>query len=99
MTPVIHRRSTIPAGAFMSDEQLSGADPSVPAPPAEPIQSRFLFVDVAARRANQLKRGARPRLGHPEHDRVPHKLERVAMEEVRQRLVHYRLPELPSSPL
>ena len=69
----------------------------VPAAPAEPIYSRFLFVDVAARRANQLKRGARIRLSHADHDRVPPKLERVAMEEVRNGLVHYQLPDLPTS--
>ena len=76
---------------------LAALDESeAPLPPAEPIQSRFLFVDVAARRANQLKRGARVRIGHgehAEHERVQHKLERIAMEEVRQGLVHYQLPE------
>jgi DNA-directed RNA polymerase omega subunit len=55
------------------------------------ITSRFLFVDVAAQRAKQLRRGALPRL-----DRAagagPHKLERVAMEEVRTGLVDYTLP-------
>lgn len=67
-----------------------------------PIESRFLFVDIAAMRAKQLRRGARPRLGPaPEDDPAafkmsqPHKLERVAMEEVRQRLVQYTLPEAP----
>ncbi|MBA2604983.1 MAG: DNA-directed RNA polymerase subunit omega [Acidobacteria bacterium] len=54
------------------------------------ITSRFLFVDVAAQRAKQLRRGALPRL-----ERVasaPHKLERVAMEEVRQGVIQYQLP-------
>ena len=74
----------------MSDEVRSAEEPETP---AAPIQSRFLFVDVAARRATQLKRGARVRIAHGgEHDRVPHKLERVAMEEVRRGLVHYQLP-------
>ena len=39
--------------------------PPVPAGPATPVappQSRFLFVDVAAQRAKQLRRGALPRL-------------------------------------
>lgn len=64
-----------------------------PTPPAAPITSRFLFVDVAAQRAKQLRRGALPRV-----DRTltaapaPHKLERVAMEEVRTGLIHYSLP-------
>ena len=30
--------------------------------PAPPITSRFLFVDVAAQRAKQLRRGALPRI-------------------------------------
>ena len=71
---------------------------------AEPIESRFLFVDVAAQRAKQLRRGARPRLNTTETDPVtgwrpdqPHKLERVAMEEVKQGFILYTLPETPSS--
>ena len=62
--------------------------PSEPAEPAPPIDSRFLFVDVAALRAKQLKRGARARFNA---DR-PHKPERVAMEEVRRGLVYYEVP-------
>jgi len=58
---------------------------------AAPITSRFLFVDVAAQRAKQLRRGALPRLErHGGHN--PHKLERVAMEEVRTGLIDYSLP-------
>ncbi len=62
--------------------------PEAPAEPAPPIESRFLFVDVAALRAKQLRRGARPRI---EGDEVPmpHKAERLAMEEVRRGLVYY----------
>jgi len=71
--------------------------PDVPETPAPPIESRFLFVDVAALRAKQLRRGARPRLAilaNPEAvpPDSPHKAERIAMEEVRQGLVHYELP-------
>ena len=59
--------------------------------PSAPITSRFLFVDVAAQRAKQLRRGALPRLErHATHN--PHKLERVAMEEVRNGLIDYTLP-------
>ncbi|MBA2302506.1 MAG: DNA-directed RNA polymerase subunit omega [Acidobacteria bacterium] len=54
-----------------------------------PITSRFLFVDVAAQRAKQLRRGALPRL---ESGTGPHKLERIAMEEVRTGLIDYSLP-------
>jgi DNA-directed RNA polymerase subunit K/omega len=56
----------------------------------EPITSRFLFVDVAAQRAKQLRRGALPRLQR--HGSGPSKLERVAMEEVRSGLIEYALP-------
>ena len=58
--------------------------------PARPIDSRFLFVDVAALRAKQLRRGARPRLSGDAPP--PHKAERVAMEEVRRGLVYYDVP-------
>ena len=69
-------------------------EPAEPLEPAPAIDSRFLFVDVAARRANQLRRGARIRL-RAEDGRLPHKLERAAMEEVRRQLVQYAVPELP----
>ena len=68
--------------------------PKVPVEPLPPIQSRFLFVDVAALRAKQLRRGARPRLG--EEAPVPYKAERVAMEEVKRGLVYYDVP--PAKP-
>jgi DNA-directed RNA polymerase omega subunit len=69
--------------------------PRIPAEPLAPIESRFLFVDVAALRAKQLRRGARPRLG----DQVvsPHKAERVAMEEVKRGLVYYDVPAKPAT--
>jgi DNA-directed RNA polymerase subunit K/omega len=80
------------------------APPEAPLERAEAIESRFLFVDVAAQRAKQLRRGARPRLATPEVETSegwrpdqPHKLERVAMEEVKQRLVLYTLPDPPST--
>jgi DNA-directed RNA polymerase omega subunit len=70
-----------------------------PAPVAQlkapPIESRFLFVDVAAMRAKQLRRGALARLSDEdgvEHRAAPHKAERVAMEEVRRGLVLYEVP-------
>jgi DNA-directed RNA polymerase subunit K/omega len=66
--------------------------------PAPPVSNRFLFVDIAALRAKQLRRGARPRLDYSIHDihPQPHKAERVAMEEVRRRLVQFDLP--PAKP-
>lgn len=67
------------------------AHPRVP-----PIDSRFLFVDVASLRAKQLRRGARPRLDADNDDTeqgLPRtqmfKPERIAMEEVRRGLVPY----------
>jgi DNA-directed RNA polymerase subunit K/omega len=71
-------------------------------PKMAPIESRFLFVDVAAMRAKQLRRGALVRLSdddeHYQPNRpVPHKPERVAMEEVRRGLVPYEVPE-PKKP-
>ncbi len=75
--------------------------PKVPDSPVEPITSRFLFVDVAAMRAKQLRRGALPRFGQPEesstHRQEWHKAERVAMEEVRRGLVQYEVPDPPRS--
>jgi len=64
------------------------AAPELPTEPAPPIESRFLFVDVAGLRAKQLRRGARPRLGE-EGPSAFFKPERVAMEEVRRGLVSY----------
>ena len=58
----------------------------------EPPASRFLFVDVAAMRAKQLRRGALARLGTNEGHH-PLKAERIAMEETRRGLVSYDLPE------
>ncbi len=59
---------------------------------ATPITSRFLFVDIAAQRAKQLRRGALPRIDRLAAGHTPHKLERVAMEEVRNGLIQYTLP-------
>jgi DNA-directed RNA polymerase subunit K/omega len=64
----------------------------LPTEPVPPITSRFLFVDVAALRAKQLRRGARPRFGDSDSQPAAHKAERVAMEEVRRGLVYYDVP-------
>ncbi|MSO56039.1 MAG: DNA-directed RNA polymerase subunit omega [Acidobacteria bacterium] len=67
------------------------------AEPAPFIHNRFLFVDIAAQRARQLRRGARPRLDHaPDHHPLLHKAERVAMEEVRRQKVYFDLPPAKS---
>ena len=75
--------------------------PAEPRPKAPPIDSRFLFVDVAAMRAKQLRRGATPRLSDEDdafdvNRPTPRKAERVAMEEVRRGLVLYDVP--PAKP-
>lgn len=89
----------------MSDAEIPQADPAaeLPAdeapiihPKAAPIESRFLYVDVAALRAKQLRRGARPRLDQAEEPLPPVKVvkaERVAMEEVKNNLVQWNLPD------
>ena len=91
----------------MSEAEIPQVEPvaETPGTPAEeaplviekanPIESRFLYVDVAALRAKQLRRGARARLDHAE---VPVttkliKAERVAMEEVKNNLVLWNLPD------
>ena len=58
--------------------------PPAPRPRAVPIESRFLFVDVAAMRAKQLRRGAIVRLDELLEEgevarALPHKAERIAM--------------------
>jgi len=77
------------------DEQADTEAP-VDRPKGAPIESRFLFVDVAALRAKQLRRGATVRLDtlleDPAMARAV-KPERLAMEEVRQDLVPWSLPD------
>lgn len=69
-----------------------------PRPKAAPIESRFLFVDVAALRAKQLRRGAILRLEDDDQRVRPFKFERLAMEEVRRGLVLYDVPPAPVEP-
>ena len=97
----------------MSDLTAQNAQPDVTTESEErhhgqPIESRFLFVDVAALRAKQLRRGAKSRIEQPAEAEVPVqpvaatpgaptvrkiKAERVAMQEVRQHLVEWQLPD------
>jgi DNA-directed RNA polymerase subunit K/omega len=75
-------------------EELQTQEPLEPAPV---VSNRFLFVDIAALRAKQLRRGARPRIDQTlDHHPLPHKAERVAMEEVRRQKVPFDLP--PAKP-
>ncbi len=84
----------------MTDQNVATEQPSDarPKPSLSPLQSRFLFVDIAALRAKQLRRGATPRLPKgPEGEPVPtapRKPERIAMEEVRNGLITFDLPDL-----
>ena len=78
---------------------LPVAMPRTPVEPAPLITNRFLFVDVAAQRAKQLRRGALPRLAQLRPDpntgeRPPAtlRLERIAMEEVEAGLIEYDVP-------
>ena len=73
------------------DQSEAGA-PLLPTEPVPPIHSRFLFVDVAALRAKQLRKGARLRILSDDGP-LPKKAERLAMEEVRRGLVYYDVPE------
>lgn len=91
------------------EPQVEGASAEAAAPttpqPVAPPQSRFLFVNVAAQRAKQLRRGALPKLpelrSDPASGTAPlnshRKPERVAVEEVARGLIPYTLPEPPSS--
>ena len=86
------------------DESPTEVDVQPPRAKAAPIDSRFLFVDVAAMRAKQLRRGALVRLSdedeqHDPHKSAPRKAERIAMEEVRRGLVLYEVPAPKTPPV
>ncbi len=81
-------------------DAAEAAEPAAPRERMPPVESRFLYVDVAARRAKQLRRGALPRLAalapDPETGERPPaavKLERIAMAEVDEGLIVYELPD------
>ena len=75
--------------------QTAAEEPQGPREPAPPIESRFLYVDVSALRAKQLRRGAKPRLSdaHDAEHHRPTKAERIAMQEVKNGLVEWDLPD------
>ena len=79
----------------MSENEIptepQGETAVVERPQGRPIESRFLYVDVAAARAKQLRKGATVRLDANAPRAT--KPERLAMEEVNQRLVEWDLPE------
>jgi DNA-directed RNA polymerase subunit K/omega len=76
---------------IVTDASVEPAPGPVERPQGRVIESRFLYVDVAAARAKQLRKGATVRLdaGAPRAT----KPERLAMEEVNQRLVEWDLPD------
>jgi len=86
----------IPQAGSPAADAPATEDAPIIHPKAAPIESRFLYVDVAALRAKQLRRGARPRLDQVDES-IPVskavKAERVAMEEVKQDLVQWHLPD------
>jgi DNA-directed RNA polymerase subunit K/omega len=89
----------------LTPDNQPGPTPEPPTPfeRVAPPESRFLFVDVAALRAKQLRRGARSRLdamAEPGAEPVvhPQKPERIAMEEVRQGLVPYDIVDIKAEP-
>ncbi|MGD9906706.1 MAG: DNA-directed RNA polymerase subunit omega [Vicinamibacterales bacterium] len=78
----------------MSENEIPtepAAETPVERPQGRPIESRFLYVDVAAARAKQLRKGATVRLESGTARAT--KPERLAMEEVNQQLVEWDLPE------
>lgn len=90
-------------GSDAADVEAEATSDADREPPAS-IESRFLYVDVAAQRAKQLRRGALPRLDgfapNPETGVRPplnSKLERIAMREVDGQKIHYELPEQTSA--
>src|SRR6185436_17207582 len=85
----------------MENENVLPEEVETPEPlePAPPVTNRFLFVDIAALRAKQLRRGARPRIEMTcDNHALPLKAERLAMEEVRCQKVQFDLPA-PKAPV
>lgn len=82
-----------------TDETAEPTAPPEPREPMPPVESRFMFVDIAALRAKQLRRGALPRVTLPTPDvesdtvQVSQKLERIAMKEVEDGLIVYEFED------
>ena len=89
-----------PAAEPTNESEAEVSEPTEAREKMPPLESRFLYVDVASRRATQLRRGALPRLealkADPETGERPtpaNKLERIAMKEVDEGLIVYELPD------
>lgn len=92
--------SEAPAEVVQDGDEAAEQDGGAMRELAPPIESRFLYVDVAAQRAKQLRRGAKPRLAELIADsetdspvKRRHKLERIAMREVDRGKIHYDVPD------
>lgn len=87
-----------------TSEQGTDVEPAPEREISPPIESRFMFVDVAAQRAKQLRRGALPRITMEGPDTVQElvatrKLERIAIAEVQHGLIqYYTTPESVPAP-
>ena len=91
------------AAAAEANEGAERTPESNPEPvhrdPVPPVESRFMFVDIAAMRAKQLRRGARARVesraeSDGDGEEAPNsKLERIAMQEIEEGLIIYQLPD------
>ena len=99
---VMSEEQELPTSAVAEvDEGTEPAPETAPEPierdPMPPVEGRFMFVDIAALRAKQLRRGALARVesgsesgGEP----APNpKLERIAMQEIEEGLIYYQLPD------
>ena len=79
-----------------STEVNNTAEPRESMPP---VESRFMFVDISAMRAKQLRRGALPRLSDEVREAEglvdsAKRFERIAMREVEEGLIEYDIPEI-----
>ncbi len=90
--------TTAVAEADQTDEQIPEPVPEpIKRDPMPPVESRFMFVDIAALRAKQLRRGALARVPsgpEAESESTPApKLERIAMQEIEKGLIVYQIPD------
>ena len=89
----------LPSETSALGETTPSVEPPEPREPMPPVEGRFMFVDISALRAKQLRRGALPRvtLERPDGDadvvEVSKKLERIAMREVEEGLIVYDIPD------
>ena len=89
----------LPSETSAPAESTESVEPPEPREPMPPVESRFMFVDISALRAKQLRRGALPRVtlagrdGDGDAVETAEKLERIAMREVEEGLIVYDIPD------